>query len=247
MTSFTLNVQGRQPVSGKLDLPAPNADGWRRYWVKPDWESAAWGFRVRDAAPAPAINRIGEKAKTDNHVKTPFTRELQFFWADIVSMHLYGMLFQDLFEPQRDYVASRINALMGPKLAFFNRSVDERVAYFLTNENIDAALPRFAPLICAGCTVWGIPEGEVVKIASFLASVPLPPVTQDTLLDPRVLWATIIDPDKHVSPFPQLDGESVPYPLVTVAPYYFPLQGLQEYSFSVPFKSQYIPPREYYP
>ena len=89
-------------------------------------------------------------------------------------------------------------------------------------------------------------EGNMVRMYSFQASQTPPPVTRELLLDPRVGWATIIKPDRDITPFPRL-STSVPYPYITVEPYYYPLEELEEYSFSEPTRSQYNPPRNYWP
>lgn len=86
----------------------------------------------------------------------------------------------------------------------------------------------------------------MVLIHSFPSGSPLPIVSPDTLMDPRVLWATIIYGNGSVGPFPQLQGLSVPYALITREPYFYPADGLDELGADE-VRSQYAPAREYYP
>ena len=111
------------------------------------------------------------------------------------------------------------------------------------------------PLICGGNTVLGSApvqneHGEwMVRLYSFDANEHPPVATLEMLDDPRVLWATVIsttqlpDGSYRLFRFPQLhDGTSVPYPYLTVEPYYYPLEELEEYPLTDPKRPIYNPP-----
>lgn len=235
------------------DPPAP-VENWKRYFVKHDWESGVSNppNTVRNSAPAPEVFRVGEMDAFESHVKVRFTKPLQFFLADLIAMKCYGVVWQQCTAAQQNYVVKKATALMGPSLFLFNRSKFAKVANYLTGENLTFDPPMMAALLCGGNTVWGIPAGknkfgrEMVLLHSFSPREPLPSVSAETLLDPRVLWATNIYEEGSVGPFPQLQGLSVPYPFITFEPYYFPADGLEELGEGE-MRSQYAPEREYYP
>jgi len=238
----------------ELPVPPEPMGEWRRYYIKHDWESGAVDppFTVREVAPDPEVNRIGEMDNHKNHVKVKSTKAMHFFLADLIAMQRYGVLLRQCTVTQRKYVVQKASSLMGPGLFLFNRSQDAKVANYLKGENLTKAPPMMAALICGGNTVWGMPAGrnkngrEMVLIHSFLAHEALPIVSPDMLLDPRVIWATVIYRENSVGPFPHLQGLSVPYPLITFEPYYYPADGLEELSAGE-VRSQYVPARGYYP
>ena len=228
----------------------PTSTEWKRYYFLNDWQHAP--YVPRDAAPAPEVNRIGEFNDFNSHNKVLLTQGIQFFWADLIAFQCYGRAYAACDSTQKTYIGKRVGAMMGPNLAFTNRS-DPEAANYVTGEWLDKEPAKLAALICGGNTVWGKPVGknidgrEMVLIYSFLASVQLPVATAATLLDARVQWATIIYDTGSVGPFPQLRGLSVPVPIITDKNYYYPADGLQEYAHGDPVKSQYFPARSYYP
>lgn len=234
--------------------PVPSGE-WKRYFVLHDWNSPLTEppYGVRSVAPNPQVNRIGEFNNHKNHQRVLLTAERQFFWADLVALKLHGKLYQACSASQKQYIGNRIGRLMGPALAFTNSTSAGR--NYVNGEYSSRQPLAMAPLICGGNTILGKPAGknssgqEMVMVFSFLTgpnSEPLQSIQPD-LMDPRVLWGTIIHSKFNVDPFPQLSGLSVPYPLFTPEYYYFPSAGLQEYSLEDELRSQYYPPREYYP
>ena len=245
-------------MTGMLDLkqppappPPPPSGEWRLYYLPHDKFNPVYQAeapsRVRQNIPA--VYRIGEFTNYNNHTKVPLTYERQLLWADGLALRVYSETYGNLKPAQQDYIENRLEALTGPKLAFTNRPIDDKVAYYLSGKNITSDPPMFAPLICAGNTVQGKPVGNMILIRSFLPSDPPPVMTVDFWKDDyRWQWATTIGTSQGygwINPFPQLGGLSVPYPLFTQKPCYFPTAGLIEYSGEP--RSQYLPEREYYP
>jgi hypothetical protein len=228
----------------------PDVPGIRRYFVKRDWETLYYKGKVRDRAiqlgGAPCVFRTGKKINNTFFQSAKLTREWQFMWADLMAMIQYGKLLADLTGVQRAHIIQAFTGTTGSDVAFTNDNGTDRYNNYITGEMNGGKDPMIDSLISGGDTKCGVPEGSMVRMYSFLANETPPPVTRQLLLDPRVGWATIIKPDKTVTPFPRLTT-SVPYPYITVEPYYYPLEELEEYPFAVPARSQYNPPRNYYP
>src|SRR3990172_9667780 len=250
-------VPSTLPPDDQEDPPdLPTSTEWKRYYFLNDWQSPVTThhapYTPRGAAPAPEVNRIGELNAFESHNKVLLTQGIQFFWADLIAFQCYGRAYAACDSTQKIYIGKRVGAMMGPNLAFTNRSDPEAANYF-TGEWLDKEPAKLAALICGGNTVWGKPVGknidgrEMVQIYSFLAGQQLPVATAATLLDARVQWATIIYDTGSVGPFPQLRGLSVPVPVITDKLYYYPADGLQEYAHGDSVKSQYFPPLTYYP
>ena len=251
----TVTVEDREYQSPASVIPSPGViippvPGIRRFFVKRDWETREFNFKVRQRAielgGAPCVFRTGKWVDNTFFRSANLTRAWQFFWADLMAMVQYGKLLKDLTSTQRTHIIKAFTGMTGGTVAFTNDNGTDRYNNHLTGEMRGGHDPMIDPLICGGDTKCGVIEGNMVRMYSFLASQVPPRVTKELLLDPRVGWATIIKPDRDITPFPRL-STSVPYPYITVEPYYYPLEELEEYSFSVPARSQYNPPRNYYP
>lgn len=245
--TISLNVQVGEPTVGS---------GWLRAQVLPDWLSGAADppFTVREVAPDPQVNRIGVFNDHKSHNKVTLNREQQVFWADLMAMHKFGKVLSKCSKEEADYIRNRFSAIIGPSVFLTNRPPTEDVRDYVNGTGQGLSEPALAALICGGCTVWVKPAGkndrgvEMVEVYSFLDGEPLPSVTPETLLDPRVLWATTIFGYESVRPFSTLgEGVGVPYPLITKERYYYPASGVQVYPMDAPFRSQYYPPRSTYP
>lgn len=227
----------------------PPVPGIKRYFVKYDWDTVYYKKTIRRRAielgGAPCVFRTGKKLHNAYFTSAKLTKPWQFFWADLMAMVQYGKLFADLVGVQKDHIARAFKGITGSDVAFTNDNGTDRCNNYVSGE-MQGDDPMIDPLICGGDTKCGVPEGDMVRMYSFIASDVPPPVTKELLLDPRVGWATIIKPNKTVTPFPRLTT-SVPYPYITVERYYYPLIELEEYPFSEPARSQYYPSRNYYP
>lgn len=253
---LTLVVGGRsyQAVASEAASPVviiPPVAGIRRYFVKRDWETVYYKFAVRKRAielgGAPCVFRTGKKVNNAYFQSARFTAQWQFFMADLMSMIQYGKLFEDLNTTQEGHIIQAFTGMTAGDVAFTNdNGTNDHNNYVKGEMRPENGDPMIDPLICGGDTKCGVPEGRMVRMYSFLADETPPLVTRELLLDPRVGWATIVKPNRNISPFPRLTT-SVPYPYITVEPYYYPLEELEEYSFSAPVRSQYNPPRNYYP
>jgi hypothetical protein len=243
-----VGAETEEPTSPAVIIP--DVPGIRRFFVKWDWQTVEFEGKVRARAiqlgGAPCVFRTGKKSNNAYFQSARLTRTWQIFWADLMSMIQYGKLFQDLTGVQRAHIIQAFTGMTGSDVAFTNDNGTDRYNNYVSGETNKGSDPMVDPLICGGDTKCGVIEGSMVRMYSFLANETPPPVTRQLLLDPRVGWATIIKPDKTVTPFPRLTT-SVPYPYITVEPYYYPLEELEEYPFAVPARSQYNPPRNYYP
>lgn len=216
--------------------PAPVPENLDGYVVLHDEDSPLWGFKPREVAPDPEVNRIGQFDYPASHVKTILNRERQFFWAEIVALHKYGRNLANLTNGEYDYVGKKMNVLMGDAVALTNRKEPLAVNY-ITGEFPDYEPARMAALICGGNTIAGTYAGEnkfgksMLAVSSFVAGEPLPTPTYEILKDPRVLWLTAVFKRGEVYPFSTLgDGIGVPYPLFTAQQYYFPMEGVRKVS-----------------
>lgn len=229
----------------------PNAAGWRRYQFLHDFrwpEHPNFPYREsRDVMDPPEVNRIGSFEDRNSHVKVALTEPMQFFWAELMSLHKFRRNLSGLTPLERKEINNRFEAVMGPAVALTNRGVDALTANYVSGENLDREPARLAPLVCGGNTVWGKPAGvnndglEMVEIYSYKPDDPFPRPTLETLADPRVLWLNAIYSDTNVFPLSTLgDGVGVPYPLITFTRYYYPLIGMVEYSHEEPVRPKYV-------
>ncbi len=252
--TVSFEYRSYQAVAAEVISPTviiPDVPGIRRYFVKRDWETVYYKGKVRDAAiqlgGAPCVFRTGKKINNTFFRSARLTKPWQLMWADLMAMIQYNKLFKDLNATERNHIVQAFTGTTGSDVAFTNDNGTDRYNNYVKDRmSTSGEDPMIDPLICGGDTKCGVPEGNRVRMYSFIASENPPPVTKELLLDPRVGWATIIKPDKAIIPFPRLTT-SVPYPYITVEPYYYPLVELDEYSFSDSVRSQYNPPRNYYP
>ena len=213
------------------------------YRVKPDQETHYWNFQVRpivtDERPlppgklpdAPAVNRTGEIQDPSNFIRSPLGRKWQFFWADLLSMQKFARVYSELNTTEKDYIHNRLTSVGHSKRAFTNRDGLENRNNYVTGD-IRGEDPKIDPLICAGSIVEAqeIRSNGVMQMARLNHFDPFqqpPTVTRDLLIqDNRILWATIIYPDGHLTPFPQLDGLPVPYPYIARHDVWYPVRDL---------------------
>jgi hypothetical protein len=227
--------------------PPPPTGQLRRYWVKPDWLSPFWGYRPRDVAPNPAVNRTGEIDNRLNFRRARLNEAWQWFWADLMALAKYQRVYSGLTLDEKAFVSHAFKGLTSDGRAFTNNAGSSTRNCYPCGETDRGEDMRVDPLICAGNTLLGgdpvrNARGQwMVKMYSFNANQPPPVATLAMLDDPRVLWATIIStkkfPDGSYSlfRFPQLkDGTDVPYPYMTVEDYYYPLEELEEYPLTDP-------------
>jgi len=190
-------------------------------------------YGVRGSAPAPAVMNTGEIDNNRYWTWSDLTRERQFFWADLLSMQVYGLLYADLNTTQRNRIITAFKGLTLSNKFLTNDRGTDKYHNYLTGENANQEDPRVAPLIC--CDDWvqvrgtGINKHGVpmAQLQGFVLGDPLPSVTPDLLKDPRVLWATIITETGEIRNFPQLDGLPVPYPYMTGRDWWYQLEDLQ--------------------
>lgn len=263
--SLTIQIvpsSSNTPSSNEIQ---PNAEGWYRGWVLPDWMSpiAEPPYQNREVTPDPAVWRIGVKDDWKSHNKVKLNAPWQFFWAELLALHKYGKRYALLDRDERDYINGKFHAIIGPSVFLTNRPPDQEVADYVNETGLEFEPPKVAALVCSGCTLWVRPAGrnrdgiEMIEVFSLKENQTVPEIPANDpasiLLEPYVMWATAIYGKPfakvgEIAPFSTLgQGVGVPYPLITKETYYFPRKGVKFYSHRSPFLSQYVPARETYP
>lgn len=232
-----------------LDPLSPIPTEWDLYEVKPDQEMWSWEYKVRPVVinsdkGLPAVNRTGEFDEPSYFIRSNFSKEWQFFWADLLSMRVYGKLLGDLSK----YDADRIRDLttdLGKSDRFLTnyKGLDNCNNYLYENTQNRGQEPKIDPLICAGSLVRVLDVQfsdslgmNMAKLWTFKSWEVPPPVTRELLLyDPRILRATNIFPDGHLAPFdqiylrwPELREHWVPYPYISSQNVWFPERDLRK-------------------
>jgi hypothetical protein len=247
-----------QPPTATLQpptaTPQPPSAELHRYWVKPDWLSPYWGYKPRDVAPAPAVNRSGEIDDRTSFRRARLTEQWQWFWVDLLSLSKYQRVFAELNAEEKANITRAFGGLTGDHLAFTNNAGSASKNCYPCGTTDRGEDMRIDPLICGGNTILGSAPVQnkhgqwMVKVYSFNANQTPPAATLEMLNDPRVLWATIIsdvrlpDGSYKLFGFPQLkDGVPVPYPYMTMEDYYYPLEELEEYPLTDPKRPIYNP------
>ena len=202
------------------------------------WEvNALIGVEDRNYGPrdgAPCVFRAGEVDKNSYYTTFRMTQEVQLFQADLLALSKYGLHYVDLLPAQKDYIGKKFSALYGNTKAFCNNTgFGKPCRNYVTGENLTADWPKFHPLICgtnliSGSVVVNKWNEQVLKIDAF-HEVPSD-YDISILEDPRVLYATNIYKDGHISNFPQLDGARVPYPFfVNLGMGHYPIKWLKRH------------------
>lgn len=214
--------EGQKPT---LNLP--------RMWVKPDWETRRWGYKVRGAVNNPAVMPVS--SRPENWPETDFAKMPPAwveFWKDLLAMQKYGRVMKDLDKLQKNFILTAFNDVGSSDKAFHN------------GHAANGPDPRQESLICAGNWVyildrknnvrtrakdadgknWG--KIDMVKLYSFLTSETPPVVTMATLSDPRVQRATTANRG-WLGNFPQLKGVPVLFPFLTSTYHWYPVEELQ--------------------
>lgn len=235
---------------------APNPQGFFRSYVLHDWQRGGPEFPYRDSSDQmdpPEVNRIGKFDDRTSHNKVALNEGMQFFWAELMSLHKFRRNLADLNTDERKYIDAKMDVAMGPAFGLTNRG-RQPAANYVSGEYLDIPPARMAPLICGGSTILTKPVGannngtQMVQVHSWLSTSQFPTPTLSTLLDPRVLWLTAIYGVGKVLPFTTLGiGVGVPYPLITAESYFYPRDGVMYYNFEDPPISQYVPARLHYP
>lgn len=211
--------------------PAPvTGHGW---YVKPDWKTRRFSYKVRPAVNNPAVFPIS--ALPEQWPQTdfaPLPARWVKFWYDIGSLQMFGAPFDDLTFDQKAFMRTKMNDIMGGDKAFFNQ------------HDGNGPQPMQESLICAGNMVeildrrtvnlkrakdpdgrqWGITE--MVRLNSFLIGDMPPPVTLELLSDVRIQRATIVHRD-WIGEFPHFGGKPVLFPVITRAYYWYPMCELE--------------------
>jgi len=205
----------------KVSSPPPSGGLYR---VKMDQETDRWGFKIRDAAPAPAVWVLSETAYKMDAV-------VQFFCADLLALSKYGRKFNLLGD---DDIAQAFTGVYRSDAAFTNRTgfacnkfPTERRNY-IKDENPDAELPRFDKIrVCSGAVIRGVEDGADLVVDHF-TEVPTN-YGIEILSDPRVFRATIIKTDGTLINFPQLkDGSPVYVPIIAANELRIPLKWVEK-------------------
>jgi len=211
MTEYFI-FEGKRYVEQRPTLP--------RAWVKPDWETRRWNYKQRGTGNMPAI--FPTSAEPENWPETDFCKmpvRWVEFWKDLLAMQKYGLVMKQLTPVQRNFILTAFNDI-GSNDKFLNN-----------NHAANGPDPRQESLICAGNWVYILDRTEVrtkakdengknwgkiemVKLYSFLTSDNPPPVTKQTLHDPRVQTATIAYKG-YLGNFTQLKGVPVVFPFLT--------------------------------
>jgi hypothetical protein len=215
------------PAEDPVELP--------RHYVLPDWESPLRGFKVRSTAK-PGTPAIQPVSSTENNWKqTDFARwpkRWQLFAKDLLCMQKFGRNYPQLSKADKAYIDSKFKDLYAGNKAFTN------------THGIETNDPRFESLITCGNYVYevtriqstaGKMKGKwMVMLYSFDINDEPPVVTKDTLKDPRVQFAKIVNQPKQGAPkgyltnFPHLGGLEVPVPFLTNGRRWYPLEELRE-------------------
>lgn len=205
-----------------------------RYYVKEDWDTVRWNFKVRNTAPNPAI--MPTSSTENNWPQTDFCKfpvKWQNFWKNLLAMQKYGKLFIDakgktqLTKDQYNFIASKWKDLTSSIKAYNN------------GHGTETTDPRFESLITCGnyvyevtrttCTAGRHKGKTMILLYSFDVNDEPPAVTKETLNDPRVQFAKIVYPGKYLSNFSHLGlGVAVPVPFLTNGRRFYPLEELRE-------------------
>lgn len=205
------------------------------YFVKHQWQRND-AADYHDRKNLPLVFRMGEYDNPKNLFAVKLTRELQFFWLDLVCLVLYNEHYRSLNGEKIQYAIRKTTALMTSKLAFCNGHGADIYRNYLTGENADAEDPTMYTIICDGASLQGVEVGKMLAVYHF--DPDNLPADVNPFTDPRVFWATT-GSDYHVNPFPQLDGKDVPVPIFCNSELYFPLVDLEKYVSPSKRKSYY--------
>lgn len=202
-------------------------------WVKPDWQTRRWGYKVRGAVNNPAI--FPTSATPESWPETDFCKIPERwldFWKDLLAMQKYRKVMARLDSSERNFILTAFKSITSEDKAFNNGHAG-------TGPD-----PRQESLICAGNWVyildrkdrvrtnakdasgWNWGRIDMVQLYSFLVDDEPPAVTKATLRDPRVQTATVAY-NGYLGNFPQLKGVPVLFPFLTSSYHWYPVMELK--------------------
>ena len=235
------NLVGNIKTFGTYDLynaenpPEDPPTTMRRHYVLEDWLSRDRGYKVRVTAN-PGTPAIMPVSSTENNWKqTDFARfplKWQKFAKDLMCMKRFKTVYANLAKVDKNYIDSKFKDLYAGNK-------------FITNyHGVETADPRYESLIMCGNYVYevtrtiataGKMRGRVmIALYSFDVNDEPPVVTMNTLKDPRVQYAKVINKPKvpgqlgYLTRFPHLSGDDVPFPFLTSGRHWYPLEELSD-------------------
>lgn len=154
-----------------------------------------------------------------------------------LAMKAWGKVL-DLFSgTERDDIVRIFNSLTLSDKFLTNKAGTNNCNNYITGD-MRVEDPKIDPLVCAESNVEvlevrtstsGKTSGlQMARLNTFQQNETPPPVTEELLSDPRILWATVIYPDGRLIPFPNFDGNPVPYPYIAQQECWFQLRDLEK-------------------
>ena len=224
--------QGEYLLRDRIDPLA----GLVKYQVQPDWLTHRWNFAVRPVAPAPAVFPVS--ATPDLWPDTSYcalTERWQYFWVDLLAMAKYGKLLNQLDKADAGFVLKAFKGLTSSTAFLNNYKGTDRYHNYPGRENVTKPDPQCESLICAGNAVYSESapvrnrRGKwMIQILTFKVYDAPPPVTRETLSDPRVHVATTVKRNQTMGYFGHLGlNVRVPFPLLTKSPAWYPLEDVE--------------------
>lgn len=215
--------------TSRVLVPGAPGQAVPKFYVQPDQFTAHWAYKVRPDAPCPAVFRTGVIDDPLSFQRAPFTEAWQWYAAELLALAAFDRRYAQLDQAGKDYVGRKFSDLYNHYKAFTNFQGVDNCNNYVTGE-LRGADPKIDPLVCASDVITGRPvpntRGQLMVELQAFNVHDAPPVPD--LHDPRVMWATVIRTDGGLNNFPQLGGLRVPYPLVSMAQYFYPVSECKE-------------------
>lgn len=235
---YSLNIYSDGSVIRK------NTSNDKLAYVKPDWETYRFNFGNRLVTPDPGIFPVSKVP--ENWPQTDFCwfgREWQWCQVELLTMQMYGKLFDDLNVSQKQIIINVFLKLTQSDRAYNNKNgTDIKNCYPSVNgqptiRNEDA---KWESLITCGNIVRILEQKKIltgrnvgrefVRLDSFYSYETPPVVTKELLSDPRVHYAKIVNYGNYLTNFHYGEwpvGLPMPVLFLTNGPRWYDLRELR--------------------
>lgn len=213
-----------------------------RYYVKPDHENRyKWNYTLRETANPGTAAILPVSSTESNYPQTDYAKLDQKwlnFWKDLLAMQLYGRVMAKLTKTE----ANKINS------AF--KDLTSSIKAYTNGHGTEGPKPAMESLITMDNYVYEVARAKstgrktrnaiMIALYSFDASETPPVVTKETLKDPRVQYAKIINKPRvegqlpyftnftHLGKDTQGNVIPVPVPFITTGRKWVPEEDLRK-------------------
>lgn len=237
MPKFTLSVEGESTVTGDINLTTIP----QYYRVLHDKELG----QIRSCAPCPEVFNLGSSVDNNSSYRYSLGQAWQIFSFGIFVKVGYNKRLNELTKEEFWYMAGKWSAVYYSWIAFCNNNNGSEVCHnYIMGTHPDKPDMAYDKIrVCGGAAITGEEElnssgKAVLRVDTFNGLYGPPSIESiNPFADSRIFFASQVNPDGHITRFPQLSGigsptpivcKDVPVPMIADEPVYYPMWKLKK-------------------